>query len=203
MMVLYHLHNPDAPAFSCSCNKCGAEIEPGQGFRCATCQDFDMCGACKAAYGHQHPLVVRALRGLPTSLLSHRSTTRSARCWLGQPYVRKTHDQQPWQVAQCCNAAPAGCQGWHASRAASVALMAPVGNNSAATDTDKSVTSAEKLSALQSTAGRGVPALLRPVLGAVVGSPRLTTSANHVAYLGARAQCCRGCACALRRRVTR
>ena len=61
MMVLYHLHNPDAPAFSCSCNKCGAEIEPGQGFRCATCQDFDMCAACKNSYGHQHPLVVRAL----------------------------------------------------------------------------------------------------------------------------------------------
>ena len=67
MMVLYHLHNPDAPAFSCSCNKCGAEIEPGQGFRCATCQDFDMCGACKNTYGHQHPLVVCSL-SLPFSL---------------------------------------------------------------------------------------------------------------------------------------
>lgn len=59
MMVLYHLHNPDAPAFSCSCNACGMEIEPGQGFRCSVCPDFDMCTNCKHTVGHQHQLVVR------------------------------------------------------------------------------------------------------------------------------------------------
>ena len=59
MMVLYHLHNPDAPAFSCSCNACGMEIEPGQGFRCSVCQDFDMCTNCKHTVGHQHQLIVR------------------------------------------------------------------------------------------------------------------------------------------------
>ncbi|BDA47644.1 probable histone acetyltransferase HAC1 [Coccomyxa sp. Obi] len=60
MMVLYHLHNPDAPAFSCSCNACGMEIEPGQGFRCSVCQDFDMCTNCKHTVGHQHPLIAHA-----------------------------------------------------------------------------------------------------------------------------------------------
>lgn len=59
MMVLYHLHNPDAPAFVCTCNTCGVEIEPGQGFRCTVCQDFDMCGNCRISAGHPHPLTVR------------------------------------------------------------------------------------------------------------------------------------------------
>lgn len=63
MMVLYHLHNPDAPAFVCTCNACGVEIEPGQGFRCTVCQDFDMCGNCRISAGHPHPLTVRRALG--------------------------------------------------------------------------------------------------------------------------------------------
>ena len=59
MMVLYHLHNPEAPAFATTCNKCQVEIEPGAGFRCSVCQDFDMCRNCKETYGHHHQLVVR------------------------------------------------------------------------------------------------------------------------------------------------
>ena len=58
MMVLYHLHNPEAPAFATTCNKCQVEIEPGAGFRCSVCQDFDMCRNCKENYGHHHQLVV-------------------------------------------------------------------------------------------------------------------------------------------------
>ena len=60
MMVLYHLHNPEAPAFATTCNKCQVEIEPGAGFRCSVCQDFDMCRNCKENYGHHHQLVVSA-----------------------------------------------------------------------------------------------------------------------------------------------
>lgn len=63
MMVLYHLHNPSAPAFTTSCNVCGLEIEPGQGFRCSVCQDFDLCSSCERNVGHPHPLVV-SVRGL-------------------------------------------------------------------------------------------------------------------------------------------
>lgn len=61
MMVLYHLHNPEAPAFATTCNKCQVEIEPGAGFRCSVCQDFDMCRNCKETYGHHHQLVVSML----------------------------------------------------------------------------------------------------------------------------------------------
>ncbi|KAG1671872.1 hypothetical protein FOA52_003439 [Chlamydomonas sp. UWO 241] len=56
MMVLYHLHNPDAPAFSVSCNVCTAEMESGAGFRCTVCQDFDICQKCSVNPGHPHPL---------------------------------------------------------------------------------------------------------------------------------------------------
>jgi E1A/CREB-binding protein len=59
MMVLYHLHNPEAPAFSSTCNFCHVEIEPGTGLRCTVCSDFDMCKNCKAAgMRHEHPMVV-------------------------------------------------------------------------------------------------------------------------------------------------
>jgi E1A/CREB-binding protein len=58
MMVLYHLHNPSAPAFAGTCNVCSAEIEPGDGYRCSTCDDFDMCKNCQArGVYHEHPLV--------------------------------------------------------------------------------------------------------------------------------------------------
>eukprot|EP00803_Ostreobium_quekettii_P011438 evm.model.scf_864EXC.1 EVM.evm.TU.scf_864EXC.1 scf_864EXC:20228-23623(+) len=58
MMVLYHLHNPLAPAFAATCNVCNREMEPGQGLRCTVCPDFDMCLGCKGSgRKHEHPLV--------------------------------------------------------------------------------------------------------------------------------------------------
>ena len=58
MMVLYHLHNPAAPAFVCTCNVCGQEIQPGTGYRCYDCSDYDVCERCIRApnFSHPHPL---------------------------------------------------------------------------------------------------------------------------------------------------
>ncbi|XP_057841240.1 histone acetyltransferase HAC1 isoform X1 [Cryptomeria japonica] len=59
MMVLYHLHNPTAPAFVTTCNICHHDIETGQGWRCETCPDFDICNACYQKVGsadHPHKL---------------------------------------------------------------------------------------------------------------------------------------------------
>ncbi|XP_078439698.1 histone acetyltransferase of the CBP family 1 isoform X2 [Wolffia australiana] len=59
MMVLYHLHNPTAPAFVTTCNLCHRDIETGQGWRCEACPDFDVCDACYqsgAAGEHPHRL---------------------------------------------------------------------------------------------------------------------------------------------------
>eukprot|EP00850_Spirogloea_muscicola_P002020 SM000007S20980 [mRNA] locus=s7:1471294:1479028:+ [translate_table: standard] len=57
MMVLYHLHNPTAPAFVCTCNKCQKDIETGAGWRCDVCPDFDLCNLCYESHKHPHKLV--------------------------------------------------------------------------------------------------------------------------------------------------
>nr|XP_043635392.1 histone acetyltransferase HAC1-like isoform X2 [Erigeron canadensis] len=59
MMVLYHLHNPTAPAFVTTCNRCHLDIETGQGWRCETCPDYDVCNSCYYKDGgidHPHKL---------------------------------------------------------------------------------------------------------------------------------------------------
>ncbi|XP_073296621.1 histone acetyltransferase HAC1-like [Primulina huaijiensis] len=59
MMVLYHLHNPTAPAFVTTCNVCHLDIESGQGWRCETCPDYDVCNPCYQKDGginHPHKL---------------------------------------------------------------------------------------------------------------------------------------------------
>lgn len=56
MMVLYHLHNPTAPAFVTTCNICHLDIETGQGWRCDVCAEYDVCNACYQKDGNsQHP----------------------------------------------------------------------------------------------------------------------------------------------------
>jgi E1A/CREB-binding protein len=64
MMVLYHLHNPSEPAFTSNCSVCQTELKPGEGYRCLTCTDFDMCAICHAspAVTHPHQLVPQATR---------------------------------------------------------------------------------------------------------------------------------------------
>ena len=62
MMVLFHLHNRDAPKFVQQCAVCAREILAGYRYHCPTCADFDLCGECfgKAERGqiqrHQHIL---------------------------------------------------------------------------------------------------------------------------------------------------
>ncbi|XP_042037669.1 histone acetyltransferase HAC1-like isoform X1 [Salvia splendens] len=59
MMVLYHLHNPTAPAFVTTCNVCNLDIETGQGWRCETCPEYDVCNACYSKDGGiNHPHVL-------------------------------------------------------------------------------------------------------------------------------------------------
>ncbi|KAK2080334.1 hypothetical protein QBZ16_000187 [Prototheca wickerhamii] len=55
MMVLYHLHNPSAPGFACTCNVCQREIAAGEGWRCPVCPDFDMCADCYRRPDVSHP----------------------------------------------------------------------------------------------------------------------------------------------------
>ena len=50
MMVLYHLHNPDAPKFVHSCNVCRMDILMGTRYHCENC-DIDFCHGCVSTTG--------------------------------------------------------------------------------------------------------------------------------------------------------
>ncbi|OWM69462.1 histone acetyltransferase HAC1-like isoform X2 [Punica granatum] len=99
MMVLYHLHNPTAPAFVTTCNMCHLDIEAGQGWRCEVCPDYDVCNSCyHKGIDHPHKLTnhpsiaerdaqnkeARQMRVLQLrkmlDLLVHASQCRSAQC---------------------------------------------------------------------------------------------------------------------------
>lgn len=46
MMVLWHLHNRDAPKFVQQCAVCSREILQGYRYHCNTCTDYDVCHEC-------------------------------------------------------------------------------------------------------------------------------------------------------------
>jgi len=46
MMVLWHLHNRDAPKFVQQCVSCAREILTGNRYHCNTCPDYDLCEDC-------------------------------------------------------------------------------------------------------------------------------------------------------------
>lgn len=127
MMVLYHLHNPTAPAFVTTCNVCHLDIEAGQGWRCETCPDYDVCNGCYQRDGgidHPHKLTnhpslaerdaqnkeARQLRVLQLrkmlDLLVHASQCRSAHCQY--PNCRKVKGLFRHGI-QCKTRASAGC----------------------------------------------------------------------------------------------
>jgi len=46
MMVLWHLHNRDAPKFVQQCASCSREILTGIRYHCNTCPEYDLCEEC-------------------------------------------------------------------------------------------------------------------------------------------------------------
>ncbi|XP_010481202.1 PREDICTED: histone acetyltransferase HAC4-like [Camelina sativa] len=72
MMILYHLHNPTAPAFATFCSNCQQEIESSQGWHCEVCPSYDVCSACysKAPTNHEHKLISRS-SSADTSVVQH------------------------------------------------------------------------------------------------------------------------------------
>lgn len=68
MMVLFHLHNRDAPKFVQQCAVCAREILAGFRYHCPTCADYDLCSDCfqKAERNliHRHP---HNLKRIPVS----------------------------------------------------------------------------------------------------------------------------------------
>lgn len=66
MMVLWHLHNRDAPKFVQQCASCSREILTGTRYHCNTCPEYDLCEECyrnpktnRGACSHRlHPIAV-------------------------------------------------------------------------------------------------------------------------------------------------
>lgn len=127
MMVLYHLHNPTAPAFVTTCNICYLDIEAGQGWRCETCPEYDICNSCYQKDGgidHPHKLTnhpstaerdaqnkeARQMRVVQLrkmlDLLVHASQCRSPQCQY--PNCRKVKGLFRHGI-QCKTRASGGC----------------------------------------------------------------------------------------------
>jgi hypothetical protein len=71
MMVLWHLHNRDAPKFVQQCTTCSREILQGYRFHCPTCADFDQCQDCfqnPNSPRHPHQLKPIPVSGQQTEL---------------------------------------------------------------------------------------------------------------------------------------
>jgi E1A/CREB-binding protein len=57
MMVLYHLHHPEEPAFVSTCNICSKEIDVSYEWRCHICEDYDLCTECYRKNYHEHTML--------------------------------------------------------------------------------------------------------------------------------------------------
>lgn len=81
MMVLYHLHNPDAPKFVPSCNVCHSDILTGMRYRCEKCE-IDFCQPCFQRIGsaiHSHPLSVSSMNNSAPQQLTEEQRRERAR----------------------------------------------------------------------------------------------------------------------------
>ena len=80
MMVLYHLHNPDAPTFTPNCANCHLDIIKGYRHHCTSC-NVDYCHLCVQRFGsrqlHAHVLrPVDVTGGAPTQLTEEQKRER-------------------------------------------------------------------------------------------------------------------------------
>ncbi|CAA7027415.1 unnamed protein product [Microthlaspi erraticum] len=126
MMILYHLHNPTAPAFPTTCTICQQEIENAQGWRCQVCTSYDVCNACysKASFNHPHDLISRS-SATETSVQENGQANQNYQIMLQKikevlihvPTCRSTRCQNRWchgvkMLLRHCVAckSPAGCR---------------------------------------------------------------------------------------------
>lgn len=78
MMVLYHLHNPDAPKFVPTCSSCHIDILGNCRYRCEKCE-IDYCQSCYSKIGaviHSHPLRPVSTGAAPTMLTEEQRRER-------------------------------------------------------------------------------------------------------------------------------
>jgi E1A/CREB-binding protein len=65
MMVLWHLHNRDAPKFVQQCVACNREILSGMRYHCNACPDYDLCQECYNNPKTNRGACVHTLQAMP------------------------------------------------------------------------------------------------------------------------------------------
>jgi hypothetical protein len=78
MMVLYHLHNPDAPKFVPTCISCHSDILVGNRHHCETCE-IDFCGVCHSMKGGSKIHPAHVLRVIPIATSTPTQLTEDQR----------------------------------------------------------------------------------------------------------------------------
>lgn len=77
MMVLWHLHNRDAPKFVQQCATCSREILAGYRYHCAICADYDQCQDCVSNPNTpRHP---HSLKAIPVTSSQQAELTEAQR----------------------------------------------------------------------------------------------------------------------------
>ena len=77
MMVLWHLHNRDAPKFVQQCATCSREILAGNRYHCPICADFDQCHDCMT--NHNTPRHPHVLKRIPVTSSQQAELTEAQR----------------------------------------------------------------------------------------------------------------------------
>lgn len=79
MMVLWHLHNREAPKFVQQCAICAREILSGYRYHCQTCPDYDQCQDCVANPNPAIPRHPHPLKPIPVSSSQQSAMTEAQR----------------------------------------------------------------------------------------------------------------------------
>lgn len=79
MMVLWHLHNREAPKFVQQCAICAREILTGYRYHCQTCPDYDQCYECVSNPNPAIPRHIHPLKPIPVSSSQKSDMTKAQR----------------------------------------------------------------------------------------------------------------------------
>jgi len=105
MMVLYHLHNPDAPKFVPACLQCHVDILTGIRHHCDDCE-IDYCQSCFIAANykiHMHPLrPIAVANSTPQQLTEEQRRQRQ--------HSVKLHMELLFHAAHCARCDSKNCQ---------------------------------------------------------------------------------------------
>ena len=104
LMVLYHLHNPDAPKFVPSCFDCQRDILQGARYHCELCT-YDYCYSCVKEKGskiHSHTLrAISSTSSAPVQLTEEQRRERQRSIQLHMQLLQHSANCQGCKSKNC------------------------------------------------------------------------------------------------------